>query len=176
MQVKFGTVKKQEVGLLSIKNGSVDNIKDNEDLYETRDGTQGKTQFIFTAKRNAVFFPKIKWYWRGDLQSKSDNTSFVASSLDSRECTGKPLETKYWTCAKNGTRILSSQICDGTINCCFKENGLCDEGDIEESDDENKVLCTGGNYYLILVAVGIYVFLGIFAYVGKLLKLYSLFT
>ena len=181
LQVEFGKIKEESVGLLNIINGSVDDIRNDNDLYKKEtysdaNEKKGKVQFSFKAKRDSTFYPKIKWSWQGRLQSKDDQNSYSKSPLNSRMCSGKPLETNFWKCPINKTQILSSQICDGTIDCCAKEDGgTCDENDTADSDDENKDLCTGGNYHLILMAVGIYVFLGIMAYFGKFNHIHQMF-
>ena len=111
---------------------------------------------------DTTYVPHITW--KSSISIKeNEKDHYTDTATNEFKCEGKPFSTKEWKCPGNKhVIILSSQVCDNTNDCPINK-------DTGHHPDEDPKTCRGEYVYHVIPGVGIYVFLGIVAYIGTFL-------
>ena len=129
------------------------------DLTDDENETKRLTHTFKNLRIGNTYFPKLQY--KSTLVIKNGDT-FSEGGLN-LTCQGKEFSTNEWTCPNDRKTISSSNVCDSKNDCPTKnENGIY--------PDEDPKLCQGEYMEYVIPGVGIYVFLGIVAYIGMYFK------
>ena len=130
------------------------------DIDETLAQNKAKPRLSWTFRNLGIkttYVPYVSWKSKLTIRSEQNDDN-VSTAEQSLKCKGQEFSTNKWNCTdKDSTIISSSSICDSNRDC---PNGR----------DEDPKICQGENLEYVIPGVGIYVFLGIVAYIGMYLK------
>ena len=162
----YGNLTEQTIVL-----GDVEELKHSWDITQIQDAKENSKRLVWTftdLKLDKTYFPQIKY--ASTLLIQSSDGSESTPGKQALDCQGKEFSTNKFTCNDpNNTTISSSQVCDHK-NDCPEVAGE------SKTIDEDPKLCQGEFMTYVTPGVGIYVFLGIVAYIGTfLLYIWMLF-
>ena len=155
--LQFGDLIEQKVDL----GNGIEHTWNEAEINEVRNETGKKLTHTFkNLGLSNTYFPKL--YYKTTLVILDVQGNATQGSLDLK-CSGTEFSTKEWTCPNDQETILSSYVCNGQHDCPTPyANGIY--------PDEDPKLCQGEYMEYVIPGVGIYVFLGIVAYIGMYFK------
>ena len=161
VSLQYGNLIEQSVELQSNSDNKTHTYTwKEEEINEVLAQNQTKPKLSTTFRNLGIkttYVPYVSWKSKLTIRSEQNDDN-VSTAEQSLKCKGQEFSTNKWNCTdKDSTIISSSSICDSNKDC---PNGR----------DEDPKICQGENLEYVIPGVGIYVFLGIVAYIGMYLK------
>ena len=168
VKLQYGELKEQSIAL-----GEGEDLKktwNEHDINEAKKTKNQQLEVTFTGlKMTNTYFPNITY--RSSLLIQLRNSTESSQGNLALSCQTKEFSTNEFRCIRDvpNSTISSSQVCDHK-NDCPEVAGQ------RYTADEDPKLCQGEFMTYVTPGVGIYVFLGIVAYIGTfLLYIWMLF-